>query len=173
MMSSFTNRIVEPSAERLRELLHYDPATGIFTWLARANSRVHGGDVAGSVNGRGYRQIGIDGRKYRAHRLAFLYMTGEWPVEQIDHINGVTVDNRWANLRPADQSLNNANTSRSKRNTSGYKGVSWHATKRKWKAEIGVNGRRRYLGYFSDPAEAHAAYVTAAEHHFGSFARAK
>jgi hypothetical protein len=81
----------------LRELLSYDPKTGMFTWRIRSARRVHIGDVAGGVNGRGYLTIRVDGRQYLAHRLAFLHMTGSWPKkEHIDHINMDRADNRWA-----------------------------------------------------------------------------
>jgi hypothetical protein len=158
------------NASRLREVLSYDPETGAFTWLVSTARHRRIGDVAGCVKD-GYRQIGIDGRRYRAHRLAWLWMTGEWPSAEIDHINGDPADNRIANLRPATSSQNKANARKRSRNTSGWKGVSWHARDRKWRAMIGVAGRQQHLGYFDCPAEAHAAYVRAAEHHFGEFAR--
>jgi hypothetical protein len=161
------------TSERLRELLHYDPATGVFTRLVKTNRNVRVGDVAGWVNRRGYRYISVDGRLYFAHRLAWLYVTGEWPADQIDHINGIPGDNRWANLRLATGSQNQANARKRADNTSGYKGICWHGPKRKWQARIWVNSRNKSLGYFDSPADAHAAYVVAAQHHFGSFARAK
>jgi hypothetical protein len=196
-MTLFSNRVVAPSvggsrcvplpgmvlpkglgsgkitAERLRELLHYDPETGVFTWLKRAARRVRVGDVAGCVAQSGYRLLKADGRLYRSHRLAWLWMTGEWPPCEIDHINGDKPDNRWANLRLATRSQNQANQGRTVTNTSGYKGVSWNAKSRKWRAQIRVNGRDSDLGYFASAADAHEAYVVAAKHHFGSFARVK
>jgi hypothetical protein len=147
------------TADRLRELLHYEPGTGVFTWrVSRGSCRI--GD-----------KVRIDRGLYYAHRLAWLYMTGEWPAHQIDHINGVPGDDRWANLRPATNAQNNANGSRRVTNKSGFKGVWWHKQCRKWVAAIMVNGRSRHLGLFNCPAAAHAAYVEAANKHFGEFAR--
>jgi hypothetical protein len=101
------------TAERLRELFNYDPETGVWRWIARSSpySCICVGDVAGRVGGRGYRGIKIDKREYPAARLAWLYMTGEWPRAEIDHVNGNRVDNRWCNLREASNSQNNANKS--------------------------------------------------------------
>jgi hypothetical protein len=161
------------TAERLRELLHYDPETGVFTWRARRSnfSRYGIGDVAGCVNPVGYRRIGWGKTYYPAHRLAWLYMTGEWPSGAIDHINCVKDDNRLANLRVATTAQNRANARKSSNNTSGFKGVVWHRKMCRWMAGIKVNGRSLHLGYFDCPAEAHTAYVKAAKEHFGEFAR--
>jgi hypothetical protein len=155
--------------ERLKELLDYDPETGVFTWLASTTNRISVGDVAGSVDRLGYRRIALDRRDYKAHRLAWLYMTGEWPTSDLDHINCDKDDNRIANLRLATEAQNGANRRKNSNNTSGYKGVS--SSRGRWRAEIRVNGRARRLGHFTDPAAAHAAYVAAAEKHFGEFAR--
>jgi hypothetical protein len=97
------------TAERLRELLHYDPDTGVFTWLRVKGRRVRVGALSGKANGGGYFQIGVDGRIYYAHRLAWLYVHGEWPVASIDHVNCDRCDNRLANLRPATKAQNAAN----------------------------------------------------------------
>jgi hypothetical protein len=157
--------------KRLKEVLNYDPETGEFTWLVSAGRRVRVGDVAGYQRPDGYCRIQIDGRNYRAHRLAWLHMTGEWPPHQIDHINGDPSDNRTSNLRPATHSQNMANSRKPRHNTSGFKGVSWQAAQRKWVASLKVNGRTRFLGRFDCPAAAHAAYVAAAVKHSGEFAR--
>ena len=112
------------TAERLREVLDYGPDTGVFTWKIRTNSRVKVGDVAGALRPDGYIQISIDGRLHRAHRLAWLYVTGESPPDQIDHINGVRDDNRIANLRLATSAENKQNLRRAKsRNKTGFLGV--------------------------------------------------
>src|ERR1700719_1662744 len=95
--------------DRLRELLSYDPETGVFRWLVRKRQNVKAGDVAGSFDGCGYCKISIDRRAYKAHRLAWLYMTGEWPPAEIDHINMNRADNRFANLRLATRHQNMAN----------------------------------------------------------------
>jgi hypothetical protein len=163
--------MTELTAARVRELLHYDPETGVFAWRVAFNRNIKVGAAAGGVNPRGYHRIAINRRYYQAHRLAWLYITDEWPPEQVDHINGDPSDNRWANLRLATQSQNQANARRRSDNTSGYKGVSWDARSRKWSAEILVGGRRVRLGRFGCPAEAHAAYVRTAEKLSGEFAR--
>lgn len=140
------------TAERLRELLNYDPETGIFRW------RVNRGNIkAGTVTGclckrRGYLLIGIDGIVHLAHRLAWLWMTGEWPSEQVDHRNGVRNDNRFANLREATHTENCHNLGKSKLNKSGYTGVFYWATRDVFIARIGLGGRSLFLGYF-DTAE--------------------
>jgi hypothetical protein len=157
------------TAERLRELLSYDPLTGIFRRVV-ARQGVHVGMIAGSVNNHGYRHVGLDGSDYREHRLAFLYMTGKFPDFDVDHRNLDRADNRWVNLRHASRSENNANTPRRRDNSSGSKGVGFHKGKSKWRARIRVNGRQFHLGYFEAPEEAHQAYVGAARKYFGAFA---
>lgn len=161
----------KPTAERVRELLHYDPLSGLFTRLvSRANAHV--GDVAGTDSGRGYLRIRVDGKKYVAHRLAWFYMTGEWPAEQIDHINGCPSDNRWSNLREATRHQNSINTRKRQDNTSGFKGVHWHKSGKKWQAYIKLNGKKYHLGYFDTPEAASAMYEGAAAILFGNFKRA-
>jgi hypothetical protein len=160
------------TAERLREVLSYYPETGIFAWRVNTN-RVRVAQVAGNLNPRGYRRIKINGRDYKAHRLAWLYMTGEWPPTEIDHINCDRDDNRWANLRTATRGQNARNARRPAHNSSGLKGASWHAGDKKWRAQIRVDGRTKHLGQFDNPIDAHKAYVAAAEEHSGKFARAE
>ncbi|MGB9054416.1 MAG: HNH endonuclease, partial [Pseudolabrys sp.] len=92
------------TANRLRKVLSYAPATGIFRWKVSASTRAPVGTIAGAKNGRGYRQIRIDGRPYSASRLAWLYMTGKWPNSEISYLNGKPSDTRWANLREATSS---------------------------------------------------------------------
>jgi hypothetical protein len=161
------------TAERLRELLHYDLETGVFTW--RVNRRGHIGDVAGNVYGgppnEGYRRIMIDRRMYQASRLAWLYMTGEWPKDQVDHINGDRADNRFCNIREALPAQNSQNRSMRTDNESGFKGVAWHKHTRKWASSIQINGKYKHLGYFATPERAFIAYIFAAWKHFGDYAR--
>lgn len=152
----------------LKELLHYDPETGVFTWVAPSGRRAKIGDVAGWASGRGYLGIRINRRAYYAHRLAWLYVHGAWPAQDIDHVNGVRSDNRLANLREATRSQNLANT-RPRR--SAPKGTWLHRETGKWCAAITVNGRLRHLGLFASRDDAHAAYAAAANQHFGEFAR--
>lgn len=159
------------TCERLREILSYDPDTGIFTWKV-AVSKVKAGAVAGCNDGQGYLRIKIDGRNYKSHRLAWLYMTGEWPKEQVDHVNGSRGDNRFENLREAAHAENLWNSGKRVDNTSGFKGVFFDTQARKWRALIGIKGKQKSLGRFTSPEAAHAAYVAAAKKYFGEFARA-
>lgn len=159
------------TAERLRSLLRYDPDTGLFHCLVRrVGSQAKVGDVVGSVGVGGYIVIRMDNAYYYGHRLARLYMTGEWPPRHVDHINMCRADNRWSNLRDATPSQNHANTRASRSGTSGFKGVS--ACRDKWQAHIRIDGRKAHLGTFATREEAHAAYAAAAPLVYGEFARA-
>jgi len=156
---------------RLTQLFHYDPANGHFTRLLNRCSRTRAGDIAGNETAQGYLRIGIDGKEYTCHRLAWFYMTGEWPKDQIDHINGIRTDNRFTNLREATTAENTRNGLISKNNTSGFKGVCFHKDTGRWQAKIFINGKGRHLGLF-DTAEAAAnAYDAAAAKLHGEFAR--
>ena len=147
----------ELTAEKLRELLHYEPETGIFTRKVGSASQVKAGDVAGSPNGRGYLQITVQSRLYRAHRLAWLYVYGSWPEDQIDHINRNRSDNRISNLREVSHKQNHQNKSKPSNNTSGHPGVCWNKRKSKWVAQITHNQKQIYLGCFNTVEEAIAA----------------
>jgi hypothetical protein len=162
------------SAERLREILHYDPETGVWTWRMRASrfSRVRIGALAGCLNGGGYWQIAVDGCVYLAHRLAWLYTKGEWPASDLDHEDLDRSANRWDNLRLATKSQNAANTRARSNNKSGLKGASRYNRNGKWQSGIVVGGKRIFLGLFDTAEEAHVAYVAAAEKFSGEFARA-
>lgn len=147
----------ELTAEKLRELLHYDPEIGIFTWKVRAANRVKVGNLAGCQNNEGYLQISVLSRIYQAHRLAWLYMYGVWPEDQIDHINRIRTDNRISNLREASNKQNNQNRSKQSNNTSGHPGVVWHKQKSKWQAKIKHSYKVIHFGYFNTIEEAVAA----------------
>ena len=155
-------------AARLRELLSYNPETGIFEWLRRVNAMVPAGP-AGSVNAIGYRYITIKRRHYLAHRLAWFMSYGTWPEIQIDHINGAKDDNRLCNLREATRSLNSQNQVRAhRRNASGLIGAHWNPKDRNWRSHIMVNGRVIGLGAFPSAQAAHEAYIAAKRiHHKG------
>ena len=158
------------TAERLRELLLYDPETGVFTWRKLTGKKGFVGKIAGcraEVDGRVL--IGIDGGRYRAHRLAWLYMTGEWPAE-VDHIDGNPSNNRWRNLRLANRRDQSANTKRRSDNSSGLKGVVWHPQTRKWRVQIKCTGFKKHVGLYSTKEEAAQAYMEAARVRFGDFA---
>jgi hypothetical protein len=158
--------------ERLKSLLHYDPETGVFTRLVPVSPNTNAGDVAGYINGKGYVNLRVDGMQYQAHRLACLYMTGTMPDLDIDHIDLVKTNNTWRNLRPATQALNNANKAIQSNNRVGYKGVSLHNGGPKYRSDVKVNGKKKYLGCFYTAEEAHAAYVKAANDMYGEYARA-
>lgn len=161
----------------LKSVLHYDPETGIFTWLPRCRSMFKEDRFAAAWNGKhankiigydgwqGYLVTRVDGSLYRLHRLAFLYMTGAFPTDQVDHINGVRNDNRWDNLRAATGSENRRNQKLPPNNTSGHVGVHWHKAQGKWHARIMVAKRWLYLGSFSEFSDAVAARKSAALEH--------
>lgn len=161
-------------ADELRKMLDYDPETGVFRWLLSNSNRVKVGAVAGGSDGTwGYHVIGLRGKIVGAHRVAVAWMTGDWPLGYVDHINGNPSDNRWSNLRVGTQSQNLCNRGKQKNNTSGYKGVTFHRQSKKWQAKICFQGAKKSLGLFSDKRDAHAAYVAAAAKLHGDFARSE
>lgn len=162
------------TAEQLRAAVNYDPETGIFTWRQRDNMSVqwngrHAGHRTGWCDHNGYTIVNINYRHWRAHRLAWLYMAGEWPAHQIDHINGDRGDNRFANLRVATGSQNSGNTRKHRDNRSGYKGVYWNAKNNRWLAQIMVARKVHHLGYYLTAEGAHAAYREASLRLLGKF----
>jgi|KBSSwiStaDraftv2_1062776.scaffolds.fasta_scaffold633658_2 hypothetical protein len=156
----------ELDQDRLWEVLRYEPDTGKFFWLKRPGGGARTdlvGKQAGCVNDKNYRVIMIDSKEYAAHRLAWLYVYGDWPANQIDHINRNRTDNRIVNLREATGPQNCANA-KARSSRSGLKGAHWN--KRyggKWSATIHRNGRAQWLGYFSTAKKAHTAYCKAAK----------
>lgn len=158
------------TAEELREWLHYDPATGHFTWLKKASSRAMPGYRAGCQDRvNGYWVLKVMGFQCKASRLAWLYMTGEWPENEIDHKNTIRNDNRWENLRPGDRSTQLANQ---RQRTEHKKGVYLRKSGR-WMAQIQRPDVRRNLGTYDTQEEAHAAYQKAALELHGEYARFK
>ena len=147
----------ELTAEYLRSILNYDPETGIFTWKASVANSVKVGDVAGYSNGNGYLRLRLQSRLYQAHRLAWLYVYGEWPKLDIDHINRNRSDNRISNLREVTNKQNMQNKSKRSDNTSGHPGVVWYKRSAKWQAQIMHNYKTIHLGYFTDREDAIAA----------------
>jgi len=158
------------TAMRLRSLIRYDPETGLFTNLVTRGSRAIAGAIAGSPDADGYLQIKIDGENLKAHRLAFLYMTGEWPVDLVDHRNGVVSDNRWDNLRNATPITNSQNKHKAySSNELGILGVSYDKARCKYIAQLAIEGRQTNLGRFDTAAAAEAAYIAAKRlHHEGN-----
>lgn len=167
--------LTELTAARLRELLSYDPETGEFRWRKgySSRSRITAGSVAGSPDTKGYIIITIGCLRYKAHRLAWLYMEGQWPKGNLDHINHEPSDNRRNNLREATYSGNRVNACVNSNNTSGFNNVFFNGRCpiRPWQARIQINGKLRYLGNFDTAAKAYATYCLAARRHFGEYAR--
>lgn len=158
------------TAERLREILHYDPDAGVWRWREKRGCKRKGAP-AGCFNAGGYRVIRIDKCLLRSGRLAWLYTTGEWPQDEIDHRDGDPSNDRWDNLRQATREQNMWNKKHWRTSRNGLKGISWHPKIRRWIAEIGAREGRKYLGCFATAEEAAAAYREAARQHYGEFAR--
>jgi len=155
--------------DRLKEILHYNPNTGIFTWLKRKQTdfktlaslnsfnNKHAGKIAGTLDTDGYVLIRIFSKSYKAHRLAWLYIYGEFPENGIDHENHIKNDNRIYELRPANALKNARNRLLNKNNTTGVSGVCWRKYINKWEARISVKGKYIHLGSFTDKKDAIAA----------------
>lgn len=141
----------------LKQLLTYDADTGQFTRLVSATRKDRVGKIAGTVNMNGYRNIKLGKNVYKAHRLAWLYVYGEWPENLIDHINGVLDDNRIENLRSVTHKQNMENQTLHVNNTSGHRGVIWKSSEQKWMARLTHHGKRVTIGRFSTLEEAAAA----------------
>lgn len=172
---------MELTQEYLKECLEYDPETGRLVWKERpvchfvnevVCKRWNGklaGKQAGSRTQKGYTTLRIARHPYLAHRVIWRIIWGAWPVEQLDHINGDKSDNRLGNLREASNAENCRNKKAHRNNKLGYKGVT-RGRENKFHAEIALSDRRVYLGTFSSPEAAHAAYCRAADNYFGVFA---
>ena len=158
------------TAERLRELLDCNPKTGSCRWRATRGS-AKAGSEAGQTRSDGYRSISIDGKRYYRHRIIWFFVHDEWPSGDIDHIDNVSGHDWIDNLRPATREQNLANMRLHAKNTSGFKGVSWHKWRCKWRASISRNNKHSHLGFFDTPEAAAAAYRAAALKAHGEFAR--
>jgi hypothetical protein len=155
--------------KRLKEVLHYDKATGLFLWKQK-RGRQGAGSIAGSATGSGgYVRLMVDGQLYLAHRLVFLYVEGSMPKKDVDHRNGLRTDNRYANLRQVTRSTNNQNQRKPHpRSATGFLGVRLDKRYGRYYASIYYDGRKHGLGGYTTPEEAHAAYVAAKrKHHLG------
>lgn len=164
------------TVKELKKALDYDPESGNFIRKFRddvakdVNTR-YAGKIAGTTTcTHGYVSISINNRHYLGHRLAFLFMTGKWPEDEVDHINMKRADNRWVNLRLATSSQNKMNINR-RRNKSGFKGVCFHKHSGLWHATIMRDRKKISLGYFKKPEEAAAAYADFSKNNDGSFYR--
>jgi len=158
----------------LKSFAHYDPETGVFTRTRRTANCTHIGDIIGTPHSDGgsctYVVAKLRFKFYKMHRLAWLYMTGDWPKNQIDHIDGGKANNRFSNLREATHAQNKSNTPVQQNNTSGYKGVSHKNRKSPWVARIMFAGKSVWLGSFQTKELAYAAYCEAADKHHGEYA---
>jgi hypothetical protein len=155
--------------DRLKSQINYDPSTGVFTWIAKRKGVKTGSECGRISKGHHYREISIDNTLYRAHRLAFLYMDGILPTQDIDHVNRIKHDNSWNNLRLCNKSQNSANTGLKISNTSGYKGVVWDKNRNKWRVQIRIKGKKTNLGRFDDLNEAILISEKALKKEFGEF----
>lgn len=151
------NHILTP--EYLKEVLYYDPETGLFTWIKRLSRGAKIGDIAGCTAThckakKKYIVIGIKNKVYLAHRLAWFYMTGKWPKEQIDHADGNGLNNKWDNISESTHAQNCKNVRLRTDNISGCSGVCWHKLSGKWRARISVNKKELSLGLFENKKDA-------------------
>ena len=150
-----------PTQNELLERFKYNPDTGCLSIDDKES---------GYTTTNGYRLLCIKKQRIYAHRAIWCMMTGDWPKHEIDHINGIKSDNRWLNLRAATRHQNALNQKRTKKNTSGYKGVSFHTRVGRWRAVIKINNKHKHLGYFDSPEAAFLVYRKVAEENFGEFA---
>lgn len=157
------------SHDELTKILRYDAETGKFFWLESLSNRVKIGTEAGFSNGHGYLMIGIKGKKYSAHRLAWLYVYGSMPKKFIDHINRNKSDNRIENLRECDKRQNAGNCKLYSTNSTGHRGIYWIERIKKFEAAITIDNKKRSLGYFAEIKDAIAKYDEVAIAHFGEF----
>jgi len=151
--------------KELKAILDYDPHTGVFTWCSDNVMGVKRGSVAGSFDSEGYARIKIKRLIYASHRLACLYMTGNWPDGPMDHIDHVRSNNKWNNLRSVKNIDNYKNISLLDRNTSGFTGVSWDKANNKWIVIIKINSKSTTLGRFTDKFEAICCRASANNKH--------
>lgn len=144
--------------EKLQEILHYNPETGIFIWLQKHHTNSVIGEMAGCKNNHGYIYIWLEGKSYLAHRLAWLYMTGNWPLMQIDHINRIRHDNWFKNLRDVPPIVNSQNSFKPRMNKStGIPGVYFNKKANRYSAQARINGRQINVGSFATLEEAISA----------------
>lgn len=150
----------ELTAQRVRELLDYSPETGIFVWRSKASSKAPAGSVAGCKDSGGYLKIGIDGKDYRAQRLAWLHYYGEWPKWDVGYVDGCIDNNAISNLRDFPQAIVQQGQRKAHADSlHGFQGVSKRRTG--WIARININRVHHYLGIYPTPEEAHRAYLAA------------
>ncbi len=155
--------------EELKKLLHYDPDTGVFTWIVKTRGYKYGmeaGDIKTCKKwGKSYRRISLKYKRYYAHRLVFIYMTGSFPVNEVDHINGNGLDNRWCNLRDVTSSENNKNLRLNSLNKSGISGIYWSKNKSNWHTQLRIDGKITYLGSYLSIFDAACTVISARQKH--------
>ncbi len=142
------------SQKRLKKTIHYNPETGLFTRIIRSKYKNNTGLVKTGVSSQGYLRLTVEGKRHYAHRLAFLYMNGSMPKEQVDHIDHDRTNNSWSNLRSVSPAENNKNMSIRSDNSSGVHGVDWKERDNRWRARIYVDGKESHLGYFAEFSDA-------------------
>lgn len=158
-MRDGTNMITQTE---LKTRLHYNPFTGVFSWVLPKGRTLKSGAIAGTTHHSGYRQIKIDGQLHQSHRLAWLYVHGYFPLQDLDHVNGDRSNNKLNNLRLASRAENTQNQRKARiDNTGGYLGVSFVKRTSRWRARIQIKSKPILIGYFATPIEAHEAYLQA------------
>lgn len=155
--------------ENLKKWVNYNPITGVFTWNKSPTNSIKIGDSVGNKTNTGYMEACVLGKRVLQHRLAFFYMTGIWPADQIDHKNMIRSDNRWDNLREATNCQNTYN--RLTYNKLGLKNVYYHPQSGKYNVKIVINGKTKSFGYYSDVELADLVAREAREKYLGEFAR--
>lgn len=145
--------------QRLKELLNYSHETGVFTWARPRRGVKNVGAKAGQLDRKGYVRITIDGKKYQGHHLAWLYVHGEMPTNQIDHINEQKGDNRIVNLRCVT-SAQNTQIAKVNKAANGRGGCSYHKRSKKWQVSVLIEGKKKHLGYFATEEEARSFYIS-------------
>ena len=155
--------------DKINKLLHYDIETGTFTYKVSVRYGLEKGSIAGTIQSNGYVTIRISGKDYKAHRVAWLIVTGEWPDQCIDHINRKRSDNRFCNLREATRAQNVLNAKVRKDSRTGLKGIYFDEASKKYKVVIRKDGKQHYVGRFKTPEEAVSAHKIAAYELHGDF----
>lgn len=156
------------TVEALKEVLHYDPESGVWRWARDVGYKVKAGQIAGrGAHKSGYRQISVGGRLYLSHRLAWMYMTGVWPEHTVDHVDGVPGNDRWSNLRAATAAQNRRNSRVRSDSTTGVRGVA--LDRGRYRSRIFFQGKNIMLGSFGTLDEAREARCSAEALYFGEF----